>query len=124
MEMFQNEFTEGIRKGRKQNGETLFQMFVWFGDIFATENHVKKSTMTKLITSGGMKFSDLITKNMKAFMRTILETGCKKDWPEYYKSEQYLDWERQKTQGTLKPNEKRPVSVCLVLIDATFLSQF
>lgn len=85
------------------------RMFLYFGDIFCFDSSIKRTSFVELMAKGG-KISTAITAKMEAFMRTIIEVGCGKDWPEYLKSPELKAWkEKEATKRPSEPN-KKPVS--------------
>lgn len=55
--------------------------------------------MDKTLADNDTKISDLIQCNMEALMMTILETGCKVDWPAYINGEKLQAWREEDAKG-------------------------
>lgn len=73
-----------------------------FGGCFCLDKEISKRGFTASIAMGH-KLSKIMTMNMEAFMRTVLEIGCEKDWPAYLKSEKYLNWRKGNGNKKQKP---------------------
>ena len=84
------DYCKEIAKGR-QSAKMYCHLILEFGDIYATVKTRKGTGLKNIIAKGG-KVSELITPNMEAIMRTIIITGCARDWPAYLNSKEYKEW--------------------------------
>ena len=89
-EFHDREYCKQIAKGR-QCAKMYCHFILEFGYIYATVKTRKGTGLKNIIAKGG-KVSELITPNMEAIMRTIIITGCARDWPGYLNSEVYKEW--------------------------------
>ena len=75
-----------------RNEPEIFVDFIMtFGEIYMLRDLPRGTTFCEMIAKGN-KFSDLVSINMEAFMRTVLFIGCSKDWPNYLRSKAYRQW--------------------------------
>ena len=84
-------FASGLAQGRKKGNKAYEKMFFLFGDIFQLELRNNRKNFIQSVADGA-ELSKLITVNMEALMVTVLETGCRTDWPAYFDGKAYLEW--------------------------------
>lgn len=95
-------FASGLAQGRKKGNKAYEKMFFLFGDIFQLELRNNRKNFIQSVADGA-ELSKLITVNMEALMVTILETGCRTDWPAYFDGKAYLEWVAEGKKKTGKP---------------------
>ena len=83
---------------------------VTFGYIFCGSKLPQRTDIPTAIKNG-VKINDVMTLNMEALMRTILDTGCRRDWPGYLNSSEYKNWFKQQHGTERKSKGKRKQSV-------------
>ena len=110
-------FCNEIIKGRKSDTDDYMKLIVLFGDIFC-KNILSQRTEITTAIKNGLKFSKMMSLNMEAFMRTIIDTGCRHDWPEYCKSKEYIEW-----FNSVHRRDVTPVSFLLMYTKYTSESQ-
>lgn len=104
-------FAEAVKLGRQEGGVHYMRMLAYFGDIFCYVDNIRRFKFQTSIASG-VSVSNAITVNMEAIMRTIIVVGCGKDWPDYLKSPDYINWKQNTTESTNCGN--KPVSFVYV----------
>lgn len=102
------DFAKAIKLGREDGGVHYKRMLLYFGDVFCFVKNVKRMKFVPAMAAGFV-FSNVMTTNMEAFMRTILVIGCGTDWPTYLKSDDYVRW-KASLNATDGCEEKKPVS--------------
>ena len=91
---FDENFCDRIIDGRKCKTNDYMRLLITFGDIFCGSKLHQRSNITDTIKNG-MKINEIISLNMEALMRTIIDTGCRNDWPGYLDSAEYKSWFNQ-----------------------------
>ena len=109
-ERYNNEVCNEINKGRKCKTEEYMKTLVTFGYIFCGSKLPQRTDIPTAIKNG-VKINDVMTLNMEALMRTILDTGCRRDWPGYLNSSEYKNWFKQQHGTKKKSKGKRKQSV-------------
>ena len=96
-------------KGRQAGGAQFTNMILLFGDIFCTNTSITRENWTRTIHRAELTVSEMIPVNSEALMITILETGCRKDWPAYWQA--FGEWEQHKNDPNIDREKlKKPVS--------------
>ena len=116
-ERYNNDVCNKVNDGRKCKTEEYMETMVTFGNIFCGNKLPQRTDITTAIKNG-VKINDIMTLNMEALMRTIIDSGCRRDWPGYLNSAEYKNWFKQQ-HGTGKKSKgkrkqltelKKPVS--------------
>lgn len=112
-DIFDEKFVNGLKEGRTCKGNEYIMAIVLFADVFQFQKYTKSEDFAAKAAFGS-DLNSLMSQNEETMLRTVLEIGCGKDWPEYKATDEYKAWENSQNN---EHGEKirKPVSLVDVL---------